>query len=60
MLLCAMKDATALILLSRSALGNWLIVVKRFRGELLFKAHRLVYDSTLGLRAIQKKKKVSS
>jgi len=28
-------------------------------GPLGFKAHRLVYHSTLGLRAIQKKKKVS-
>jgi len=30
--------------------------VKRFRGGLVFKAHRLVYHSTLGLRVIQKKK----
>jgi len=29
--------------------------VKRFRGELLFKAHRVVYHSTLGLRVIKKK-----
>ena len=34
-------------------LGN----VKRFRGGLVFKAHRLVYHSTLGLRVITKKKK---
>ena len=27
--------------------------VKRFRGGLVFKAHRLVYHSTLGLRVIQ-------
>jgi len=29
-----------------------------FRGGLVFKAHRLVYHSTLGLRVIKKKKKV--
>jgi len=31
--------------------------VQRFRGGLVFKAHRLLYHSTLGLRAIKKKKK---
>ena len=30
--------------------------VKWFRGGLVFKAHRLVYHSTLGLRVIKKKK----
>ena len=30
----------------------------RFRGGLVFKAHRLVYNSTLGLRVKNKKKKV--
>jgi len=30
--------------------------VKRFRGGLVFKAHRLVCHSTLGWRVIQKKK----
>jgi len=30
---------------------------KRFRGGLVFKAHRLVYHSTLGLRVIKKKKR---
>ena len=30
--------------------------VQRFRGGLVFKAHRLVYDSTLGLRVMKKKK----
>ena len=30
--------------------------VKRFRGGLVFKAHRLLYHSTLGLRVIEKKK----
>jgi len=34
--------------------------VKRFRGGLVFKAHRLLYHSTLGLRVIKKKKKRSS
>jgi len=32
----------------------------RFRGWLIFKAHRLVYHSTLGLRVIKKKKKPES
>ena len=31
--------------------------MKQFRGGLVFKAHRLVYHSTLGLRVIKKKKK---
>jgi len=30
---------------------------ERFRGGLVFKAHRLLYHSTLGLRVIKKKKK---
>ena len=30
--------------------------VKRFRGGLVFKAHRLLYHSSLGLRVIKKKK----
>jgi len=34
--------------------------VNRFRGGLVFKAHRLVYHSTLGLRVIKKKKKFSA
>jgi len=32
--------------------------VQRFRGGLVFKAYRLLYHSTLGLRVIKKKKKV--
>jgi len=32
--------------------------MQRFRGGLVFKAHRLLYHSTLGLRVIKKKKKV--
>jgi len=32
--------------------------VQRFRGGLVFKAHRLLYHSTLGLRVIKKKKTV--
>ena len=32
-------------------------IVKRFRGGLVFKAHRLLHHSTLGLRVIKKKKK---
>ena len=31
--------------------------VKRFRGGLVFEAHRLAYHSTLGLRVIEMKKK---
>ena len=31
--------------------------VQRFRGGLVFEAHRLVYHSTLGVRAIEKKKR---
>jgi len=31
---------------------------KRFRGGLVFKAHRLLYHSTLGLRVIKNNKKV--
>jgi len=31
--------------------------VKRFRGGLVFKAHRLLYHSTLGWRVIERKKK---
>jgi len=30
--------------------------VKWFRGGLVFKAHRLVYNSNVGLRVIKKKK----
>ena len=30
--------------------------VQRFRGVLVFKAHRLLYHSTLGLRVITKKR----
>ena len=32
--------------------------MKRFRGGLVFEAHRLLYHSTLGSKVIQKKKKV--
>ena len=32
--------------------------VQRFRGGLVFKAHRLVYHSTLGLRVMKKKRRV--
>ena len=32
------------------------IMVKRFRAGIVFKAHRLSYHSTLGLRVIEKKK----
>ena len=32
------------------------IIVKRFRGDLVFKAHGLVYHSTLGSRVTKKEK----
>ena len=32
--------------------------VKRFRGGLVFRAHRRVYHSTLGLRVIKKRRRV--
>ena len=34
--------------------------VQRFRGGLVFKAHSLLYHSTLGLRVIKKKRSVAS
>ena len=34
--------------------------VQRFRGGLVFKAHRLLYHSTLSLRVIKKKKKTAT
>ena len=39
--------------------GLRLGVAFRFTGGLVFKAQRLLYHSTLGLRVIKKKKKVS-
>jgi len=33
--------------------------VKRFRGGLVFKAHRRLYHSTLGLRVIKKKREMT-
>ena len=33
------------------------INVQRFRGGLVFKAHRLLYHSALGLRVMKKKKR---
>jgi len=38
--------------------GGVLGDVQQFRGGLVFKAHRRVYHSTLGLRVIKKKKKL--
>jgi len=40
-----------------SNFGGWSVGVQRFRGGLVFKAHRLLYNSTLGLRVIMKEKK---
>jgi len=39
-------------------LGGLRIPVKRFRGGCVFKAHRRLYHSTLGLREIKKKKRL--
>ena len=35
---------------------DYIIPVQRFQGGLVFKAHRLLYHSNLGLRVIKKKK----
>ena len=42
---------------SRSARKRLTDKVERFRGGLVFKAHRLFYHSTLGSSRIKKKKK---
>ena len=45
-----------------SGLGNEQLLrtdVKRFRGGLVLKAHRPLFHSTLGLRVIKKKKRIS-
>ena len=34
----------------------WELGVQHFRGRLVFKAHRLLYHSPLGLRVMKKKK----
>jgi len=41
------------------ARGRGRRVVQRFRGGLVFKAHRRLCHSTLGLRVIKKKKRLS-
>ena len=43
---------------NQTQLPRVLLNVQRFRGGLVFKAHRLLYHSTLGVRVIKKKKKV--
>ena len=40
-----------------NASTDYLLMQRRFRGGLVFKAHRLLYHSTLGLRVIKKTKK---
>ena len=42
---------TCMIASFRIAMNLW-----RFRGGLVFKAHRILYHSTLGLRVVIKKK----
>ena len=34
--------------------------VQRFRGGLMFKAHKLLYHSNLGLRVIKKRRRVTA
>jgi len=48
--------AEGLIFSIRPCRGHYNINAQRFRGGLVFKAHRLLYHSTLGLRVIKKKK----
>ena len=43
---------------TKSATDRVQINVQQYRGGLVFKAHRLVYHSTLGLRVIKKKKEL--
>ena len=43
-------------LLSHGSQFKKIFLAERFRGELIFKAHRLLYHSTLDSRAIQQKK----
>ena len=47
------------VLFGRELLGARVVVPRelRFRGGLVFKAHRLLYHSTLGLRIINKNKR---
>ena len=45
---------------ARSKINYLAKCVKRFRGGLVFKAHRLVYHSTLGSRAMNKNRKSSA
>ena len=48
------------LLFYASGFRGFRINVKRFRGGLVFEAHRLLYHSTLGLRVIKKKEKKMS
>jgi len=54
---------TSRLSIEKSLSGTWWAsaaqqkCVERFRGRLVFKAHRLLYRSTLGSRVIKKKKK---
>ena len=52
---CGTRDRPATASPEQLLLRN----VKRFRGELIFKAHRLVHHSTPGWRAIKKKRSTS-
>ena len=54
----AKEDDTQLVPRYATEVGPLRRNVKRFLGGLVFKAHRLLYHSTLGLRIIKKKKKV--
>ena len=45
---------------NKDSLFSWGGSYQRFRGGLAFKAHRLLYHSTLGLRVIKKKKEADN
>ena len=44
----------------RTTIWDDVMQLRRFQGGLVFKAHRLLYHSPLGLRVIKKKNKVES
>jgi len=58
----ASASKKSLFTISHLEIGEQLLYrnVQRFRGGLVFKAHRLLYHSTLGLRVIKKKKNLES
>ena len=57
LLWCCADQSIGVGLSNRSVLGCPIKNVKRFRGGLIFAAHRLLYHSTLDSRVTKKKKK---